>query len=101
MKPKQVTVTSGNSPLTVPVDAASASAGGVIANPNSATYTVEATLDNIFDDSITPTWQAVTDMDSATSQVESGFSAGVTALKITLDSGTSVAVSINHPSTGL
>lgn len=93
MRPKRFTVTSSNSPKIIPTNYR----GGpisIIATPNGAgNYDVAFTTAPIQDSSITPNWIDITDMSAATTQQNKSAN-NITALRITLNSGTNVVVDI-------
>jgi hypothetical protein len=99
MRPKQIIVTSGNSPVTIPVNWRSGESGIVTALPAGVgNYTVASSNDNVYDPSITPTYTNVVNMTAATAQVSQAYDTGITALKVTLHSGTSVTITVSQDS---
>lgn len=58
-------------------------------------YTVEYTLSNTLDSSITPNWIAITAMTGATTQ-QTAELGSISAIRATLNSGTSVTIDINQ-----
>lgn len=92
MRPKRFVVTSGTK--TIPMN----QYGGdinVSANPaGSGNYDVAFTMTNIYDTTLTPVWTDVTDMSAATTAQAKEINGAITALRITLNSGTSVTVDI-------
>ena len=93
MKTRQIIVTSSNSPVTIPLNPRGGPVG-VGATPDSATYTVEMTLTPL-EDGLTPNTFAITDMTAATT-AQSAQIGPVTAVVVTLDSGTSVTMDITQ-----
>lgn len=99
MRPKSVTVTSGNTPYYIPVSWVRGVIG-VTATPSGAgDYDVAYTHEPISPDgaaSVT-TWTDITDMSAATSEASKEIGPA-TCLRITLNSGTSVKVDVvqNH-----
>lgn len=93
MVTKQYIVTSGNSPLTIPVNPRGGPLG-VGATPTAATYTVEMSLTPI-NEGLTNNLFDVTGMVSATTkqQVQIG---PIESLLVTLDSGTSVTIDVTQ-----
>ena len=91
MKSRQIIVTSSNSPFTFPISHREGPTGlGV--TPNSATYTVEFSL-TPQNEGLTVNTFPIPDMTAATT-AEQVQLLPVTAIIITLDSGTSVSVDI-------
>lgn len=94
MRPKQFTVTSSNSPVTVPLNYRGGKTS-IIATPSgSGNYDVAYTAVNIQDSTLTPNWIDITDMSAATATVGDKTVSSVTAIRITLNSGTNVIVDI-------
>lgn len=94
MRPKTITVTSGNSPYYIPVDFRSGETG-IVATPNSGNYDVAYTLESIAEGAAGVTnWVDVDDMSAATTQA-TGTVQTATCLRVTLNSGTSVTVDIS------
>lgn len=93
MRPKQKVVTSGNSPVVIPVDYTSRATSVVALPAGSGNYTVAYTCDNVWDSAVTPTYTNITAMTTATTQ-QTAELGPITALKITLHSGTSVTISV-------
>ena len=94
MRPARYTVTSSNSPMTIPLNWM-AGLASIIATPNgSGNYDVAYTNVDITDTTITPNWIDITDMSAATAQVGDKTLTSVTALRITLNSGTNVIVDL-------
>ena len=93
MKTRQIVVTSSNSPLEIPLNPRGGPVG-VGATPDSATYTVEMTLTPL-EDKLTLNTFAITDMTAATTK-QSAQIGPVTAIIVTLDSGTSVTMDISQ-----
>lgn len=91
MRSRQFIVTSSNSPFTLPLNPRGGRTG-FAAIPNSATYTVEFTLTPLREGLAINTL-AISNMTSATTNQQTGIGP-VTALIITLDSGTSVTIDI-------
>lgn len=91
MKPHQITVTSSNSPLTIPLNPRGGLVG-VGATPTAATYTVEFTLTPL-QEGLTINPFAITAMTAATTpqSIEIG---SATAIIVTLSSGTSVDIDV-------
>jgi hypothetical protein len=87
MRPFEVTVTSSNSPKVIPMNYRGGKVG-VILSPNSATYTVAFTNSDIQRDG-SPIWYDDPDATSITTAYQSTYEP-ITALRITLNSGTSV-----------
>jgi hypothetical protein len=95
MRPKSVTVTSGNSPYYIPLSQRQGTTN-VVATPNSGNYDVAYTLESIGEGAASVTdWIDVTNMSAATAQ-QTGTVTGATCLRITLNSGTSVKVDISQ-----
>jgi len=92
MKSFQKLVTSANSPLIVPLDVRGGTIGLSTLPAGSGNYTVQATL-TPFDDNLTAIYFAVPDMTAATAAQQTAVFP-ITGIKITLNSGTSVAVDI-------
>lgn len=94
MRPKTVTVTSGNSPYYIPMDWRGGSFG-VTATPTSANYDVAYTTDSIADgaDGGSIAWTDITDMSAATAAASKEVGPS-TCIRVTLNSGTSVAVAV-------
>ncbi len=91
MRPKTITVTSGSS--IVPVDY-KAGEISVTATPDTANYDVAYTTDNIFDSTLTIAWIDVTNMSGASTEQSQMIQGPVSAIRVTLNSGTDVTVSI-------
>ena len=93
MKPRQITVTSANSPLTIPLNPRGGPVG-LGATPTAATYTITFTMTPL-QEGLTVNPFAITAMTSATTaqQTEIG---PATAIIVTLDAGTSVALDITQ-----
>lgn len=95
MRPKTVTVTSGNSPYYIPLDWRGGDIG-VTATPNSGNYDVAYTHEPISGGASNVTdWTDVTDMSAATT-AQSKVIGPSTCLRITLNSGTSVKVDVTQ-----
>lgn len=91
MKSRRHTVTSSNSPLTIPLD----NRGGPIsigATPTAATYTVEYTV-NPLQEGLTNGTFPISVMTGVTSAQSAQFNA-ITAFVVTLDAGTSVDIDV-------
>ena len=91
MKPNQIIVTSSNSPKTIPLSPRGGPIG-VGATPTAATYTVEFSLTPI-QEGLTANTFPVSGMTAATT-AQSAEISPVTAIVVTLDSGTSVTIDI-------
>lgn len=94
MRPKSVTVTSGNSPYYIPVNWRDGPIG-VTATPSGAgNYDVAYTHESIAEgaDGVTD-WTDITDMSAATTAASKEVGP-FTCLRITLNSGTSVKVDV-------
>lgn len=93
MRPARYVVTSGNTPLVIQVDYRSEWVG-VIASPSGAgDYDVAFARSPVHDTTITPTWIDFTNMTAATTDIAASENA-ITAIRITLNSGTDVSVDI-------
>jgi len=94
MRPKRFTVTSANSPVVIPLNYRGGPTS-VVSTPNgSGNYDVAFTTVDIQDSTITPNWVDGTDMSAATTQQSNQF-LNVTALRITLNSGTNVEIDLS------
>ena len=94
MIPQQIIVTSSNSPKSVGID----HNGGplsVVATPTAADYGIEFTVEPLQDLTNAPNYVPISNMTAATTQQEASLS-NVTGLRITLNSGTSVAVGLSQ-----
>ena len=99
MRPKSVTVTSGNSPYYIPVNWRGGPIG-VTATPNSGNYDVAYThesITNVGAAAVTD-WTDITDMSGATAAASKEIGPCV-CLRITLNSGTSVKVDVTQSDT--
>ena len=93
MRPARYTVTSSNSPMTIPLNWM-AGLTSIIATPNgSGNYDVAYTNVDIHDADITPNWVDITAMSAATTSQDATVTT-VTALRVTLNSGTNVVVDV-------
>ncbi len=93
MKAKRFVITSGNSPLTIPTDYRSGPIS-IITNPSGAgNYTVAFTTTPIQDTSLTPSYIDITSMTAATT-IQSEETGSITALRVTLNSGTDVTLDL-------
>lgn len=99
MRPKTITVTSGNSPYYIPVNWRGDSLG-VTATPNGAgNYDVAYTreLPSSYDfASDASAWVDVSNMSAATAVQSEEIPVGATCLRITLNSGTNVVVDLSQ-----
>ena len=93
MKTRQVIVTSSNSPMTIPGNARGGGLG-IFATPDSATYTVEFTGTPL-QQKLTNNTFPITDMTAATT-LQQVVLDNITAVIVTLDSGTSVTIDITE-----
>lgn len=96
MRPKTVTVTSGNTPYYIPVNWRGGSIG-VTATPSGAgDYDVAYTHEPIGSGAASVTnWTDITDMSAATAAASKAIGP-CTCLRITLNSGTSVKVDVTQ-----
>jgi len=95
MRPKRTVVTSSNSPKIIPINYRGGRTS-IIATPSGAgDYTVENTTVRIQDSSITPNWNPISSMTAQTAQA-SDSAGSITALRVTLNSGTDVTVDISQ-----
>ena len=93
MRPKSVTVVSGNSPYYIPMNWRGGDIG-ITATPNSGNYDVAYTHESIGEGAGSVTdWTDITDMSAATAAVSKQIGP-CTCLRITLNSGTSVKVDV-------
>ena len=91
MRSRQFVVTSSNSPRTIPLNPRGGPTA-FAAIPDSATYTVEFTLTPL-QGGLTPNPLAISNMTAATTDQSTEIGPS-TAIIVTLDSGTSVAIDI-------
>jgi hypothetical protein len=93
MKPRQVIVTSANSPQTIPLDPRSGPVG-LGATPDSANYTVVISFTPL-QEGLTANTFPIAEMTAATTaqQVQLG---PVLSIIVTLNSGTSVTIDLNQ-----
>ena len=91
MRSRQFVVTSSNSPFTIPLNPRGGETS-FSAIPDSATYTVEFTITPLRE-GLNINSLAISNMTSATTDQSTAISS-VTAIIVTLDSGTSVAIDI-------
>jgi len=95
MRPKRFVITSGLSPKVVPMSYRGGPSS-IIASPSgSGNYDIAFTTVDIFDASLTPNWVDITGMSAATTDQDAEVGS-VTALRITLNSGTDVTVDISQ-----
>lgn len=95
MRPKSVTVTSGNTPYYIPMDWRGG-AFGITATPNSANYDVAYATSDIGDGAAglaSGDWTDITGMSAATTAAAKEVGPS-TCIRITLNSGTSVKVDV-------
>jgi len=91
MKPAQYTVTNANSPLVIQVDYLSEWTGVVAVPSGSGDYDIAFSRAPLAD--VTATWVDLPNMSAATT-TQDGVVNAITGIRITLNSGTSVAVDI-------
>lgn len=91
MKSRQFTVTSSNSPLTIPLSHRGGPTG-IAATPTAATYTVNYTIAPL-NEGATINEFAIAAMSGVTT-AETAEIGPVTAIIVTLDSGTSVSIDV-------
>jgi hypothetical protein len=97
MRPQRYTITSGNSPRIILVDWASSEDLAIQAVPDTTeTYTVEITIDDVHG-GVTPHWVQVTDMIATNDTQIKSINDGVSGVRITLDTGTSVDITLAQP----
>lgn len=95
MRPKSVTVTSGNSPYYLPLNWRGGTVG-VNATPTAGNYDVAYTRENITGGAASVTnWIDISGMSAATAAAQATVSSS-TCLRITLNSGTSVTVDVTQ-----
>lgn len=72
----------------------------ILALPSGAgNYDVAFTTTDIFNSSLTPIWEDITNMSAATDQQSATIDGSITGLRITLNSGTDVTVDISQSDT--
>lgn len=98
MRPKSVTVTSGNTPYYIPMDWRGGDIGLTSTPAGSGNYDVAFTHESIADGVSGVTWVDITDMSAATATVSKQIGP-CTCLRITLNSGTSVKVAVAQDDT--
>ena len=94
MRPKQILVTSSNTPKIIPMDYRGGPSS-IIATPVAATYSVEFTTTDVQNSDLTPVWAAITSMTAATTAQDEEVGS-VTAFRVILTSGTSVQIDISQ-----
>lgn len=94
MKSQQILVTSANSPLTIPLDPRGGSTTFGATPAGAGNYTVEFSVTPL-QQNLTLNTFAITDMTAATTPL-SNQSGPVTALVVTLNSGTSVTIDLSQ-----
>ena len=94
MKSFQIVVTSANSPLTIPLDARGGNTGIAATPAGAGNYTITFSLTPL-NEGLTVNTHAITAMTAATTALttESG---PVTAIIVTLNSGTSVTIEVTQ-----
>ncbi len=93
MRNKRHEITSNNSPKTIPMNWRGGSTSIITSPSGAGNYTVAFTTTPIQDASLTPTYIDITSMTAATTD-QSEEVGQITAFRITLNSGTSVAADI-------
>lgn len=95
MRPKQILITSANTPFTLPLNYRGGPTS-LIATPDGAgNYTIAITTTDIQDSSLTPNFFDIAAMTTETAKKETSISSA-TALRVILHSGTSVTIDVSQ-----
>jgi hypothetical protein len=99
MRPHRYEITSAESPKVIAVDWASSEDLAIQAVPTTTeTYTVEITVDRVLDPlAPAPHWVGVEGMIGATTAQIKSVKDGVAGVRVTLDAGTQVDVTLAQP----
>lgn len=91
MRPQQVTLSSVTTSAPIPLDreANPFSVGLKLVVTGTNTSSIEVTLDNVFDSTITPTWTGLTSLTGLTATTNGNIAFNVTAVRLNMTAFTS------------